>query len=270
MFSFKVHQLSEFITAITDPTGVFMFLIQGKQKALLVDTGVGFAGLKETVDTLTDLPLTVVLTHMHPDHAGGAAAFPQVYIHPADIPAFREQTLESRIGFAQRLLPVMPTASDMLPPVEEEDHFLPLEDGQVFDLGGICAEIVHVPGHTPGSCCILFREERAMLLGDACNANTLILWDMTISTYRESLKRLQLFRPQFDKVYYSHGMEPEGPDRSIEDNIELCGKILNAEDEAIPCQFMQMPALRAAAIDTGFRRLDGKYGNIVYREDARK
>ena len=138
MYEHRTEKISPHITQITDPSGVFLFLVEGEKEALLVDTGTGFVGLRETVDALTSKPLKVLLTHMHPDHAGGAATFPQVYVHPADIPAFREQTLESRMGYAASQMPGLPlTESDFLPPVEEESHFLPLEDGTVFHLGGI-------------------------------------------------------------------------------------------------------------------------------------
>lgn len=265
MYQHRIRRLSPHITQITDPSGVFLFLVEGEEAALLVDTGTGFAGLRQTVEALTDKPLTVALTHMHPDHAGGAAAFPRVYVHPADIPGFRNQTLKERMGYAASQMPgARLTEADFLPPVEEEDHFLPLEDGMVFHLGGMDVEFIHVPGHTNGSCCVLFPQERSILFGDACNCNTLIMFESSISQYRRSLRKLQSFRPRFDRVYYSHGLEPEGPGRSLEDNLELCGEILENRDEAIPCDFLGMPALRAKAIAPNFMRLDGGYGNIVY------
>lgn len=271
MYQHKIQKLSPHITQITDPSGVFLFLVEGEQKALLVDTGTGFAGLRETVESLTDKPLTVALTHMHPDHAGGAAAFDRVYVHPADIPAFREQTLERRMGYAASQLPGLTlTAADFLPPVAEESHFLPLEDGTVFHLGGMDVEFIHVPGHTFGSCCVLFQQERSILFGDACNCNTLIMFESTVSQYRQSLLKLQGFRDRFDRVYYSHGMEAEGPDRSLEDNLELCDEILAGKDDAIPCDFLGMPALRAKAIAPNFLRMDGKYGNIVYTPQTKR
>lgn len=271
MYSFKTKKISSHITQITDPSGVFLFLVEGEREALLVDTGTGFRGLQETVDALTDKPLTVLLTHMHPDHAGGAAAFDRVWVHPADIPAFRAQTLEDRMGYACSQMPGEGlTEADFLPPVTDESHFLPMADGTVFDLGGIQAEIIHVPGHTLGSCCILFRQERSILFGDACNCNTLIMFESCLSQYRRSLQKLQAFQDRFDRVYYSHGPEPEGPGRSLEDNIELCTEILEGRDDAIPCDFLGMPALRAKSIAPNFMRLDGKYGNIVYTEMTKR
>ena len=51
---------------------VCSFLILGKEKSLLLDTGTGMAPLRPLVDKLTDLPLTVLNSHDHFDHIGGA------------------------------------------------------------------------------------------------------------------------------------------------------------------------------------------------------
>lgn len=237
----------------------------------MIDTGVGFAGLKETVDSLTEKPCSVILTHMHPDHAGGASAFDKVYLHPADLNLREEVKVEGRMGYAMGMMRgATLTPADLYPAPGADKQYLALSEGQIFDLGGITLEIIHVAGHTPGSVCVLFREERSVLFGDACNANTLLMWGTTISRYKESLQHLQTFRDRFDTVYYSHGPRPEGPGCSLEDNIELCDRILAGTDDTIPTEFIGMPAIRAAAITPYFARLDGKYGNIVYTEEVRK
>lgn len=46
------------------------FLIEGPEKALLIDTGQGVGDLRSCVEMLTDKPVTVVLTHNHADHIG--------------------------------------------------------------------------------------------------------------------------------------------------------------------------------------------------------
>lgn len=271
MFAHKINKLSDHITQITDPSGVYLFLVEGEKEAVLIDTGVGFVGLKEAVEGLTKKPLSVILTHMHPDHAGGAAAFDRVYLHPADKNMAAEVALEVRMGYSMgSMWGASLTPADLIPAPGADKQYLPLSDGQIFDLGGITMEMIHVPGHTPGNCCVLFKEERSILFGDACNANTLLMWGTTISQYKKSLQYLQTFRGRFDTVYYSHGPRPEGPGRALEDNIELCDRILNGTDDAIPTEFIGMPALRAAAIHPWFERVDGKYGNIVYTEEVRK
>ena len=60
---------------IWEPAGVASSLILGKTKALLIDTGYGYGDLKSVVRSLTGLPLCVVNTHCHLDHAGGNYLF---------------------------------------------------------------------------------------------------------------------------------------------------------------------------------------------------
>lgn len=268
---FSQKKLSGHVTQLTEISGVSAFLVTGTKRAALLDTCSGVKGLKETVAALTDLPVTVILTHGHGDHTGSAADFEEVYMHPADTGLLQKHNLAMRMDYVRAMLGpgCGLTEEDFVP--DAEHPFRPLSDGQVFDLGGIHLEIIHVPGHTKGSCCVLLQEEASILYGDACNANTLVMDEAStdISTYRKSLERLKTFDSRYDTVYYSHG-PAVGPRDSLDDNIELCGRILAGTDDAVPCEFMGRAAIRAAAIRDNFERLDGKYGNIVYSESTRK
>ena len=72
---YKVIDMGDGIYHIWEPAGVASSLITGKTKALLIDTGYGYGDLKSVVRSLTDLPLRVVNTHCHIDHAGGNYLF---------------------------------------------------------------------------------------------------------------------------------------------------------------------------------------------------
>src|SRR5690554_1316757 len=58
-----------------------MYLLEGSEMALLIDTGTGQEDLSEFVARLTGKPLLVALTHGHGDHSGGSGYFPEVYLH---------------------------------------------------------------------------------------------------------------------------------------------------------------------------------------------
>ena len=270
-YAFEQKKLSEHVTQITEASGVSAFLVTGTQRAALLATCSGLKGLKETVGALTSLPLDVILTHGHGDHAGSAADFENVYMHPADRELRKQHNLTMRMDYVQTMLGPEAELSeeDFVP--DAEGVFAELTDGQIFDLGGIRLEIIHVPGHTKGSCCVLLQEESAILFGDACNVNTLVMDENStdISGYRRSLEYLKTFGGRYGTVYYSHG-PAVGPRECLEDNIELCGRILAGTDDAIPCEFFGRKAIRAAAISPDFRRVDGKFGNIVYSELTRK
>ncbi len=67
-----------------------MYLVIGQDSALLIDTGTGAGNLLECVRTITTLPLIVVNTHGHPDHAGSNYRFEEIYAHSLDFDAIRQ------------------------------------------------------------------------------------------------------------------------------------------------------------------------------------
>jgi hypothetical protein len=79
----------------------------------------------------------------------------------------------------------------------------------------------------------------------------------------------ETFEQAYDTVYYSHG-PVVGPKTCLDDNIDLCKRILSGTDDAQTCEFMGKAAIRAAMIQGQFKRADGKYGNIVYSEFTKK
>ena len=60
----------------------YIYLLEGKEKALLLDTGYGFGHLRDLVEKLTSKPVIVANTHYHPDHSGGNAEWEEVLVAP--------------------------------------------------------------------------------------------------------------------------------------------------------------------------------------------
>lgn len=272
MFAYQVNPLTETVTQIVDATGVASYLIAGRDRAVLADTGTGIGSLLDAVKAISSLPLMVILTHGHGDHIGGAALFDDVRLSEKDWPlAMEHGGLDLRMGYARMSMPpeTILSADDFVP--EKSGGYKPLNDGEIFDLGGETIEIIAVPGHTKGTMVCLLREGRSLIMGDACNVNTLLLSEhsSTIGEYLESLKRLNARAGEFDTAYSMHGPAVQSMD-CLKDNIELCRRILAGADDKVPCDFMGQSAFRAAANDESYRRLDGKFGNIVYDESKRR
>ena len=81
---FTSKKLTPSTTQISILHNVNCFLVEGKEKAVLLDCGIGYGDLKSYVENLTDKPITVILTHGHVDHIGSAAPFETVYLHERD------------------------------------------------------------------------------------------------------------------------------------------------------------------------------------------
>lgn len=61
------------------------YLLEGKERCLLIDTGLGICNISNEVSKLTDRPVIAVTTHIHGDHIGGHEYYPNFYVHAADL-----------------------------------------------------------------------------------------------------------------------------------------------------------------------------------------
>lgn len=84
MQEFKLEAVSRHLRRIVLPCGVCVYLVQGTQGAVLLDTGFGIGDLRGFVERQVTTPYQVWLSHGHLDHAGGAAQFEEVFLSPED------------------------------------------------------------------------------------------------------------------------------------------------------------------------------------------
>jgi len=275
MMFYQVEPLMPGLTRIWDVAHTAMYLVEGKEKAVLIDTGVGVGDLKAVVAGLTAKPLTVLLTHGHVDHAMGAAAFEDVRISPLDEAVYGQHSaFEGRKGYVmgsamQGADPAVVGAvadADYLEP-QAFSRFAPLTPGDRFDLGGVCVEVLEGAGHTPGSVTMLIPEWRVLLLGDVCNQFTFLFdhFASPVETYRQMLLGLkEKTDGKYDRVLVSHGMG-EGGVGMIDSVLAVCDDILAGRADNLPFQSPMGTGLIAKAMNfERFCRADGGEGNIVY------
>lgn len=269
---FQIQSITEHITRIQSPCTEYIYLVTGDDRAALIDTGSGIGSLKSVTDTLTELPVTVLITHGHVDHAMGAAEFDDVYMNHEDKYIFDEHGQDDF-----RLEGVMHSqlANDFR---KERDYietadfskFKPLKEGDIFDLGGRTVEVYACPGHTKGSLVMLLPEDRILITGDAANDATFLFehYSTTISEYQESLKRLlPKVKGKYDRILTCHH-KGEVPRDTIEGLISLCDDIKDGKTDDMPLPFpVKEEGYFAKAIEgPSMERLDGGVGNIVYRK----
>lgn len=147
------------------------------------------------------------------------------------------------------------------------EPFLPLNQGDTFDLGGLTIETYSCVGHTPGSVVFLLREEKTLLLGDACNFFTFLFFDYCapIETYRKNLLILkEQLAGKVDRILLSHG-DGNAPLNIIDGVVAVCDDILSGNADNVPFVFMGEPAVIAKAMSIPEGRIDGGVGNIVYQ-----
>lgn len=270
MLKFKTEKVTERITRIFGFATELMYLVEGDEKAALLDTGSGFGSLKSCVKALTDKPLIVLLTHGHVDHAMGAAEFDEVYMNRKDDSIFAEHGAEAfRLNGLKLVTGGEQVSEADRVPTADVNTFHDIKGGDSFDLGGITVEIVDCPGHTQGSVVMLIPQERALLLGDACNPFTFMFdhYSTTISAYATSLEKLSTeVAGKYDAVYLSHGTG-NGAQGMIAGVLAVCRDILDGNTDDIPFQFQGVPGLIAKAMGPDGKRVDGGVGNVVYNKD---
>lgn len=262
MVNFKSEKVSSHLTRILSPCGVCMYLAEGTEQAVLMDTGFGFGDLKKYVSSLTDKICAVLLSHGHLDHAGGAEQFDRVFLNEKDWELERWHcTRERRIWDVHHGpggIPEGVTDDDFLP--SRIKPYQPLEETDVFSLGGATVKPIAVPGHTAGSMVFLIPEDRIAIFGDTCGEHTLLLFkeSTSIREYQMGLCHLQEYADQFDTVLRNHGSF-SSPKQILSDNIALCGEILAGTDAAVPSDFMGQPGRLGRP-----EKHPGKVGNILY------
>lgn len=216
---FNSYLLMEGIWQISDTAGNCAVLAVGGRKALLFDTMIGLGDLKGFLELLTDLPLIVVNSHGHMDHMGGNFQFETVYLHPAD----RELIVADLENVSTRAGNSGLDLSNCRKSLEQTDNLKDLSEEYVFDLGGLHARVLHLPGHTAGSIGLLLEEKRLLLAGDACTPQMCLFMEgaQELSVYQNTLKLLK--REDFD--YFVLGHHTKLFPKELLEKFEACTRL---------------------------------------------
>lgn len=188
---------------ITHPWDAAAYLVLDGDP-VLVDCGsaLGSAALHAHLRTLgvrhpADIA-AVVATHGHFDHVGGAArlaaAGVPILVHHGDATALAGGD------------PVRTCAGPLYGQLFEAVTPEPLADGDVITAGGACLEILHTPGHTPGSVCVVaaIDQQRVLLAGDTLYGGFSPEIGSDADAWRDSLERLADPRLALDALSFGH------------------------------------------------------------------
>lgn len=230
----ETRQVSRGVWSIAEPSHVTMWLVEGQERAVLLDTGLGISRLRPVVQELTTLPVSVVNTHYHFDHVGGNVEFEQTAIHKAGAALLTEPVphdlLERYLRYAGELLEaathlravdhhyfhLMDSDSEPRPFPPDFDpaswQIAPqaptqtLADGDHIDLGGRELQVLHTPGHSEDSICLLDNQSGILFGGDTINTGPLYaqFHDSDIETFAKSAARLAEMKDDVSMIAVNH------------------------------------------------------------------
>jgi glyoxylase-like metal-dependent hydrolase (beta-lactamase superfamily II) len=218
---FEVYRIRPAVFAIYEPhqfEEVISYVILGHDRALLFDTGLGVASMKNVVTQLTTLPVAVLNSHTHFDHTGGNFEFSEILNE--DIAYSRKNAQgQSNIYSRDALAPAR--ICGKLPTGVRADSYAirpwqvtrAVHDGEHIDLGGRELEVIFTPGHTPDSLSLLDRKNGLLFTGDTFYKGPIYLFtpETDFAAFARSIARLAKLTPDLQVLLASHNVPVAQP-----------------------------------------------------------
>ena len=194
-----------------------MYLLEGSERALLIDTGWGSGTLRAHVEKLTAKPVTVLLTHGHLDHSGSAGEWESAMMLPG---AEADLTTLDRSPFDVSKLPYP----------NYEKKFA--ADGDTIDLGGRSVRLLDISAHSNGSVAVLDQKNGYLFVGDEMESAQVLMYDAApeagipfdldrrLRAHRRNMLRLKSLGDQWHTIFPAHNGAPIAPSY-LDDHIGL-------------------------------------------------
>lgn len=191
------------------------YLLNGANRSLLIDTGLGICNIYDEVIKLTDKPVTAVATHIHWDHIGGHKYFPDFYAHVEEL-----NWLSGEFPLTMEQIRGMVVDRCDLPEGYDVDNYeffqgtptRVLKDNDVINIGGRILQVLHTPGHSPGHMCFYEKERGYLFTGDLVYKDTLFAYYPSTDpeAYLKSMERVTaLSVNQVFPAHHSLDIQPE-------------------------------------------------------------
>ena len=207
-----------------------MYVLEGTERSLVVDAGMGYCNFRQIVESLTDKPYDVVITHAHPDHIGMMHQFDRIWINEKEIteaPARSWGSAQTKggwdtINWLTRKdfdmeefymnnnthignYEVWTPDESVICRGDIDTEICYIKEGDTFDLGG--GRIVtayDLPGHSPGHMYFVDEGQRIAFTGDCVNFNNGTRYHSAYKHCLYLLKFLSMYGVKFDRVFTGH------------------------------------------------------------------
>lgn len=201
---YKINHLSDGISVIReryvgDWLRCNIWHVRGRDRDLLIDSGMGLRPLKAEIAQLAERPLTAISSHAHFDHIGGAHEFEdrlghhlEAHIHENPT---RAATAAADAWLRAETVTALPYDGFRIEDFQIRSAPLTgyLDEGDVVDLGDRHFNVFHLPGHSPGSIALFEEATGILLAGDVIYDGDLFdtVYHSEPEKYRASLERLR-------------------------------------------------------------------------------
>ncbi len=188
-----------------------MYILKGTERSLVIDAGMGYCDFRAIVESLVDNPYDVLITHAHPDHVGMMHQFGRVYINERD---WKDLPYLGRLEFDLNEFiwnnrqhignwEVWEVTQDMINRGNKNTEVLPLNEGDVFDLGNRKVTAYELPGHSAGHMYFIDDASRIAFTGDCVNSDNGSRY--AVSTHiRNVLRLLEGYGKSYDRIFTGH------------------------------------------------------------------
>ncbi len=199
---YRIRKLSDDVTFIDEPFiqefyRCNIWHVRGRDRDMLVDSGMGVVSLREWVPLVSERALTAVASHTHFDHIGCHHEFEDRAVHRAEADILADPTRTATLADPY----VTDEIFDRLPPqpyasttyaVRSAPATRLLDDGDIVDLGDRHFEVIHTPGHSPGGIALWEKATGILFSGDIVYDGPLIedTYHANAEDYYRSMVRL--------------------------------------------------------------------------------
>lgn len=205
---------------------VRFFLLVGKDKAMMIDSGINSKDALDLCKSSCDKPIILLNTHGDGDHTSGTASFKEIYIHKYD---YLDYELEKKYP---------------------NTKLKEINDGDIIELGDRPIKVIHIPGHTRGSVALLDINNRVLYSGDSVQKGNIFMFGKTRvkDKFVQSLDKLISIKDEYDIIYASHD-KFDMPSDYVEKVKESFIAVLNNE---VKCEMIDLFGSKVKSYSTKY------------------